>query len=390
VFRILRDGAAQTFNTFGAGVKLMDDFGLEGGAASTPSSPLNSGPAFYVAYAVPQDGIATPADFNVNASAPNVSLANVWDGTRGTLSGPDANGYYTAVLGGGSSNFATVDIPSAATMVTVGMLNALVQMNVPGFPGGLTLITPAQSQVAGGHTARRAIAARDKCNACHATLGTDPTFHGGNRNDPTVCAFCHNPQGPSSTRSWPARSSFFVHAVHGAGKRTVDFNWHGTAATAPVLIDRGFWQVLFPGILNKCETCHLPGMYDFSASVYTPTLLGNLLYTYAATGTVTNNFEVSPWALAVDPTLTFGARFDSATGTAAAGTTRVVSPIATACFSCHDTNTAKAHMESNGASIYELRSTALDPISGKPVRIEQCLVCHGPGKIAAIAAVHAR
>jgi OmcA/MtrC family decaheme c-type cytochrome len=359
-----------------------------------PSAPMlanfTGGPAFYVAYAVAQDGIATPADFNVNASAPNVSLTNLWNGTQGILSStPDANGYYTATLGGGTGNFTGVDIPSGATMATVAMINAFVQTNVPGFPGGLTLIVPAAKEVAAGYTARRAIAARDKCNACHATLGTDPTFHSGNRNDPTVCAFCHNPQGPATTRSWPARSSFFVHAIHGAGKRTVDFNWHGTAAAAPVLINRGFWQVLFPGILNKCETCHLPGMYDFSASVYTPTLLGNLLYTYAATGTVTNNFEVSPWALAVNPTLTFGARFDSATGAAAAGTTRVISPIATACFSCHDSNVAKAHMESSGASIYELRSTALDA-SGKPVRTEQCLVCHGPGKIAAIAAVHAK
>ncbi|MGB5080925.1 MAG: hypothetical protein WBO23_09295, partial [Burkholderiales bacterium] len=367
VFRILQDGNPVTLN---ASAPMITNF--------------TGGPSFYVAYAVAQDGIATPADYNVNASAPNISLTNLWNGTQGTLSPtPDADGYYTATLGGGSGNVTTVDIPAGATMVTVAMINSLVQTNVPGFPGGLTLIVPATKQVAAGHTARRAIAAKEKCNACHATLGTDPTFHGGNRNDPTVCAFCHNPQGPSATRSWPARSSFFVHAIHGAAKRTVDFNWHGTAAGATVLVNRGFWEVKFPGILNKCETCHLPGMYDFSGSAYTPTLLGNLLYTYAATGTVTNDFVVSPWALAANPTLTFGARFDSATGTAAADTTLVISPIATACFACHDTNIAKAHMEGNGASIYQPRSTAL-------TKTEQCLVCHGPGKIAAIAAVHAK
>jgi OmcA/MtrC family decaheme c-type cytochrome len=370
VFRILQDGNPVILN---ASAPMITNF--------------TGGPSFYVAYAVAQDGIATPADFNVNASAPNISLTNLWNGTQGTLSPtPDANGYYTATLGGGSGNVTTVDIPAGATMVTVAMINSLVQTNVPGFPGGLTLIVPATKQVAAGYTARRAIAAKEKCNACHATLGTDPTFHGGNRNDPTVCAFCHNPQGPSNTRSWPARSSFFVHAIHGAGKRTVDFNWHGTAAAPPVLINTGFWQVLFPGILNKCETCHLPGMYDFSNSVYTPTLLGNLLYTYAATGNVTASFEISPW---ISGPQNFGARFDSATGTPAAGTTLVISPIATACFACHDTNTAKAHMESNGASIYEPRSTALD-VNGKPVRTEQCLTCHGPGKIAAIAAMHAK
>ena len=346
---------------------------------------FTGGPAFYVAFAVAQDGIATPADYNVNASAPNVSLANVWDGTRGTLSGPDADGYYTAVMGGGSTNFTGVDIPSGATMVTVAMINAFVQTNVPGFPGGLTLIVPAAKEVAAGHTARRVIAAKEKCNACHATLGTDPTFHSGNRNDPTVCAFCHNTQGPSGTRSWPARSSFFVHAIHGAAKRTVDFNWHGTAAGATVLVDRGFWQVQFPGILKNCETCHLPGTYDFSGSAYTTTLFDNLLHTYAATGSPANNFEVSPWALAANPALTFGTRFDSTTGTAAAATTLVISPIATACFACHDSNLAKAHMETNGGSIYALRGA-----SASLPKSEQCLICHGPGKIAAIAAVHAR
>jgi OmcA/MtrC family decaheme c-type cytochrome len=369
VFRILVDGTPATLNAQGSASMLTN---------------FTGGPSFYVAYAVAQDGIATPADFNVNASAPNVSLTNVWNGTQGTLSGPDADRYYTAVLVGSAGN---VDIPSGATLVTVGMLNAFVQTNVPGYPGGLTLPTPAQRQAAAGYTARRQIAAREKCNACHATLGTNPTFHGGNRNDPQLCAFCHNPQGPSATRSWPARSSFFVHAIHGAAKRTVDFNWHGTAAGATVLKDRGFWEVKFPGVLNRCETCHLPGMYDFSNSIYTPALLGNLLYTYAATGNVTASFEISPW---ISGPQDFGARFNSATGAPAANTTRVISPIATACFACHDTNIAKAHMESMGASIYELRSTALDAITGKPVRTEQCLTCHGPGKIAAIATVHAK
>jgi OmcA/MtrC family decaheme c-type cytochrome len=386
VFRILRDGVPQTFNTFGAGVRLMDDFSLEGGATS---SPKNTGPAFYVAYAVAQDGIATPADFNsipvASSGTPNVSLLNLWNGTQGTLSStPDADGYYTATLGAGASS--AVDIPVGAKMVTVGMLNALVQMNVPGYPGGLTLPTPAQSLAAAGYTARRQIAAREKCNACHATLGTDPTFHGGNRNDPQLCAFCHNPQGPLAAHSWPTRSNYFVHAIHGAAKRTVNFTWTGTAAGATVLKDQGFWEVRFPGILNRCETCHLPGMYDFSSSVYTPALLDSLPYTYAATGNVTASFAISPW---ISSPQNFGARFDPVTGTPAVGTTLVISPIATACFACHDTNTAKAHMESNGASIYELRSTALD-VSGKPVRTEQCLTCHGPGKIAAIAAMHAK
>jgi OmcA/MtrC family decaheme c-type cytochrome len=388
VFRILRDGVAQTFNAFGAGVKLINDFGLEGGAPSTPSSPLNSGPSFYLAYAVPQDNntstpITAPSDFNVSA---NVSLLNVWNGTQGTLSGPDGSGYYTAVLGGGSSTYLNMDIPASAVMVTAGFgFGALVQMTVPGYPGGLTLITPVTQQVAAGYTARRVIAAKEKCNACHATLGTDPTFHGGNRNDPTVCNFCH--YAARTSHGWSGRSDSFIHAIHGAGKRTVNFTWHGTQAAAPVLIDTGFWQILFPGILNKCETCHVPGAYDFSGTAYTDTLMSSLPYTIVATGTMSStDFTRSPYVDSAG-TVNYGANFSYTPSTGvtveAADTTLATSPIATACFSCHDSGIARAHMESNGGSIYQLRSTAL-------TKTETCLVCHGPGKIAAIAAMHAK
>ena len=374
VFRVLRDDVAQTFNAFGTGVKLMDDFSLIAGATTSPG---NSGPAFYLAYAVPQDAITAPADFNVSA---NVSLLNVWDGTRGTLSGPDANGWYTAALGGGSSSYANMDIPASAVMVTAGFgFGAFVQTNVPGYPGGLTLITPVTQQVAASYTARRVIAAKAKCNNCHATLGTEPTFHGGNRNDPTVCAFCHYAQRTSN--GWSGRSNSFIHAIHGARKRTVNFNWHAVSAT------EGYWQIRFPGILKNCETCHVTGAYDYSGSAYTETLMSNLPYTIVATGIMSpTSFTRSPY---VDSTGTvdYGVNFSYTPSTGvtvqAAGTTLATSPIATACFACHDNDPARAHMEWNGASIYQPRSAAL-------AKTETCMLCHGPGKVAAIADMHAK
>jgi OmcA/MtrC family decaheme c-type cytochrome len=378
-FRVLRDGVAQTFNAIGPGVKLMDDFTLKQGGTAAPD---NSGPRFDLVYALPEDGITAPADFNVSA---NISLLNVWDGTRGALSGPDANGWYTAHLGTGT--FLNANIPAGAVMVTASFgLGAFVQTNVPGYPSGLSLITPVSQQVAAGYTARRVIAAKEKCNACHATLGTDPTFHGGNRNDPTTCAFCHNPNFTQS--GWSARTSNFIHGIHGGSKRTVNFTWHGTAAVSPVLVNTGFWQVLFPGILKNCQTCHVAGAYDFSGSAYTDALMSSLPYSTVATGTFAvpsaTNITLSPY---VDQTGTvnYGSGFSVAGGvpTNAAATTLVTSPIATACFSCHDTATARAHMESNGGSIYQPRTAAL-------AKTEQCLTCHGPGKIAAIADMHAK
>jgi hypothetical protein len=80
------------------------------------------------------------------------------------------------------------------------------------------------------------------------------------------------------------------------------------------------------------------------------------------------------------------AKYDVATGTAtqAADTTLVISPITTVCSACHDSTIALVHMEQNGGSFYQARSVAKAGLG------ESCLVCHGKGKIAAIADVHAK
>jgi OmcA/MtrC family decaheme c-type cytochrome len=65
-------------------------------------------------------------------------------------------------------------------------------------------------------------------------------------------------------------------------------------------------------------------------------------------------------------------------------TTLVASPIVAACSTCHDSPTAVDHMQTNGGSFYETRSTAFT----KPQQ-EECLLCHGPGRIASIADRHA-
>ena len=67
--------------------------------------------------------------------------------------------------------------------------------------------------------------------------------------------------------------------------------------------------------------------------------------------------------------------------TDAAATTLVNSPTVNACFSCHDTARAQAHMQANGGSIYAARATAL-------ATKEQCLLCHAAGKVADVEVVH--
>ena len=73
-------------------------------------------PSAQFVFAVPQDGITAPADFNAAASG---YLRSIWNGIAtgsgaGTLTGPDANGFYTVTLTG-------VTIPDGAVMLTGGI-----------------------------------------------------------------------------------------------------------------------------------------------------------------------------------------------------------------------------------------------------------------------------
>jgi OmcA/MtrC family decaheme c-type cytochrome len=74
---------------------------------------------------------------------------------------------------------------------------------------------------------------------------------------------------------------------------------------------------------------------------------------------------------------------DYGNSTTTTGLNLVISPIAAACFSCHDTDLAKAHMESNGGSVYATRTTAL-------AKTEQCTLCHLAGRVADIKTMHAK
>ena len=453
VFRMLQNGVVTPFNT-------------------PPSPPAATGeiwngffgaPSVYFVWAVPQDGITAPADFNATASS---YLRNLWRGTAtgtsaGTLTGPDANGWYTATLTG-------VQVPDSAVMLSGGLGYSynltsalpLTQSGVtepigsnlalgtprfgdspsPVFPtnadrriGGLIVVTPDKQVVAsagagpggtgGAYTGRRPIVDDAKCNNCHKELGmfTAAAFHGGQRNDGTTCAWCHTPNRASS--GWSADASYFIHAIHGSDKREKPFTWH---ASAPPPNPKSFANVTYPGILSKCETCHVPGGYDFSSAAAS-SALPNRLYKTVATGifnatagTSINTYSTSTtppctvpalgtaqtdlgvYSLSlpsITPGITAGTNYgigfsynaglttanscrpdgsglvaNPAGGTVAADPqTLVISPIAAACFSCHDSAVARQHMEVSGnASIYSPRSTALG-------KIELCMFCHDPG-----------
>jgi OmcA/MtrC family decaheme c-type cytochrome len=442
VFRILQDGSRVDFNTFVPPAPAATDPEKWANLAAQEIWPNFMGaPSVYFVFAVPQDGITAPADFNASASA---YLRSLWNGSAsgsgaGTLTGPDADGYYTATLTG-------VTIPDNAVMLTGGLgfsyavrsTLPLTQTNLPNYPvaqstlavsaavpvpsstpdlldprmpnkrGGLIVIAPTVQRLATGYTARRAIVDDAKCNKCHQELGafTEDAFHAGQRNDATTCSWCHTPNRTSS--GWSADSTSYIHAIHSGNKRDVPFTWHAEE------VGESFAGVKFPGVLKNCEGCHIRGAYDFSASA-SQSALPNRLYRTVATGifngtpdtfttgcttsppppstgpyvsdcmsTDLSVYSLSPYVIK-DNATDYGSGFSVAASTGvptdAAGTTLVNSPIATACFACHDSVLARTHMEINNGSIYEMRSVALGTL-------ETCMVCHDTGRIADIKVMH--
>jgi OmcA/MtrC family decaheme c-type cytochrome len=397
-FKLMKDGTDVVFNAYPAKAELIDNF--------------VGSPSVYFAWSVPQDGIVAPADYNASASA---YIKNVWrgddknalgvalaatDAAKGAkMTGPVA-GYYTITLTG------TV-IPATAKMLTggvgytygLGLTMPLTQTNVSGYPykanaatvnsgvggvGGLAVPPPNVWKVATGFTGRRLITDTAKCNACHDGLGVKPTFHAGQRNDAQTCTFCHNVNRTNS--GWPVNINYDVHAIHNgnSGQRVNKFSWEANAGAK-------FWEVGYPGLLKNCEQCHIAGMYDYSNTVYT-SVVPNLLMTTAASGTISatgfpiitgletvtsTSSVISPF---VTPGTAYGAAFvytaNNGASTPAAATTLVLSPISAACSGCHDSTIARAHMQSNGGTVFGPRSDALG-------KTEQCLVCHGPANNAA-------
>jgi OmcA/MtrC family decaheme c-type cytochrome len=314
-FRVTKNGTAVTFNTFSGSTDAEKlafvNSGLITGYTGSPS--------FLVAFAVSQDGVNPPADYNnvgngkTNGQPASVSIAELRTGDAGTMTGPDGGGFYTATLTQQVSRNSTTGVITStypASYPAGAILRAVVlQGRISQTVGGVAVRRYAQSVVAkeATATARRTVVDMSGCLTCHKELA----LHGGNRvNDPQVCVVCHNPNLAGKRTTMPAANSFnfkdMIHGIH-AGSASYQF---GTELPT------------YPGNLKHCTKCHIGTTYR--ANLPDGVLLSSV----------------------------------SATGTASASTDNVVSPTVGACGRCHNSSTAADHFRLGGGDVNSTRAEA--------------------------------
>jgi OmcA/MtrC family decaheme c-type cytochrome len=237
--------------------------------------------------------------------------------------------------GGGAYRYTfTYKLPAEATgSYAVGM-EGYVMETIAGVeaPVRVAAFNPVAyvSLTGGNPVARRQVVDRELCNACHKSLA----LHGTIRQNTEYCVLCHNPMGTDEARrppeAMPPTSINFrvlIHRLHRGEEANNPLVVYGFGGTP---ID--FGEVIFPGDLAACQTCHLAGTYDLP-------LPGGVLPT-----TVTQAGQV------ISATL----------------------PIRSVCTACHDSVPVAGHVE--------LMTTA----SG----LETCEVCHGVGREFDVTRVH--
>lgn len=370
-------------------------------AATPMANPLagfTGSPSFQLAWAMQQDGVATPADFNnlvaadgapsaSNYQPRSVSIAALLDTakatTDGTLAGPDASGYYTATIVGATRVF-----PAGAKLRQVGLQGYFTQIAPAAARHAISVVKTIT-----GDTTRRAVIDNNKCANCHEWF----EGHGGNRVfSVEICVQCHVPGlvtsgkgmtdaalsayypsftadqkatlttwtgvdfsvnpvtagGTNVALAFPQTSNNMkdmIHGIHAGKDRTNPIKIVRDRTPSAVNVING-GAIGFPGILNNCQSCHSDNGYNV------PT-----------TGAIlpTREEAVNPAGM----TTTALAKAALATSNV---TDLMITPFTAACVSCHDSAPAKAHMTLNGGQIKVTRSSL--NIAG-----ESCAVCHGSG-----------
>lgn len=355
---------------------------------------IDGTPQLSVTYGQIEDGVPAVSDWT---AAKTVTVKQCRDQVANTCTqeGPDASGWYTATFQ------STQLIPTDAKIIT-GVLGlnyqGFVKLDHPSYPKGIRLREPAFAmRPASTSDARRTIVEAARCNSCHNQLGVEPSFHSGARNNGGGCAIggCHfetrstghTGEANNYGGGWALSAKSMVHAIHGASKRTQAFNYEATPKN-----QKGFGIVEYPGVLNNCEQCHVPGSYNFEITANANSV-ANMLWTTDANGDMRNPNNVKPIGQSPWITILGKGQIDYR------GDPLVSTPITSACFGCHDSMNAVTHFQVNGGILLQQVSAitgakpAVPPAqidrSGLDAKnVETCMICHASGRVADTAVVH--
>jgi OmcA/MtrC family decaheme c-type cytochrome len=200
---------------------------------------------------------------------------------------------------------------------------------------------------------RRNAVAIEKCDDCHSQL----SMHGNNRTDNIeVCVTCHAPNvtdvnqraGQCETNLGTDDTSidmkYMIHAIHASGAIGVPYEVCGFGNSTHV------YDFTYPGKLNNCEGCHVPGGY-----------------------------------YPVDPAKVLGTTVDVGDDPASPTDDTVVSPNTSVCSSCHTSDLAANHMIQNGGDFNATKAADSTLISSGS---ETCGLCHGEGRQADVKEAH--
>jgi OmcA/MtrC family decaheme c-type cytochrome len=197
---------------------------------------------------------------------PVITPTAVGGGSSGTLAGPDGDGVFTYTT--------AASLPAEAAKTWRVGLEARRNVTVNGQTVSEAVPNPVLDFSVDGSpvVARRTVVANEKCGNCHGTFSKDLSVHGNLRNRVEYCVVCHNRSvtdfarrvNAVDTGADPANASIdlkrMIHKIH-----------RGEALEAPALprlrlrvrpknyTAHDFGEVLFPGDLRDCETCHVAG-----------------------------------------------------------------------------------------------------------------------------------
>ncbi|HEY8518049.1 MAG TPA: OmcA/MtrC family decaheme c-type cytochrome [Candidatus Binatia bacterium] len=275
------------------------------------------------------------------------ALTAVGGGAAGELIGPDADGVFEYVASAAIPDDAMGSWAVGAEARRPVQLTPSISVNEAA-PNPVTTFS-----VEGGEPMpRRQVVANERCWTCHGEFSKGFSVHGELRDRVEYCVLCHNANATDAARrrndpeavaagSPTATIDFkvMIHKIHRGHDLAMPYVVYGFGPTPPGYSVHDFNEVLYPGDLRDCATCHV----DDSQLI--PPFPGTAL------GTLRTHLDPATGDEVVD----------GRTG-----------PITSACTSCHDSEAAIAHAQNETA----------------PNGAEACPVCHAEGREVAVSVAH--